>query len=54
MGAESDSAFGRTEVRKKFGLEAAASLLGHTEIGVTQVYAEADRQRAIEVVRNLG
>jgi integrase len=43
-----------TEIRKRFGLEAAASVLGHSEIGVTQVYAEADMQRAIEVVRLTG
>lgn len=40
-----------TKIRGQFGLEAAASILGHSEVGVTQVYAEADRTRAIEVAR---
>jgi hypothetical protein len=35
-------------------LEAAASILGHSEIGVTQVNAEADMQRAIEVAHKTG
>lgn len=43
-----------TEVRKSDGLEAAAVLLGHSEIGVTQVYAEADRDKAIDIVRRMG
>jgi len=38
-----------TEIRRQFGLEAAASILGHSEIGVTQVYAEADLTRAVQV-----
>ncbi len=38
-----------TEIRKQFGLEAAASILGHSEIGVTQVYAEADATLALQV-----
>jgi integrase len=43
-----------TEIRSQFGIEAAASILGHSEIGVTQVYAEADLKRAIEVARLTG
>jgi site-specific recombinase XerD len=43
-----------TKIRGQFGLEAAASILGHSEVGVTQVYAEADRTRAIEVARVMG
>ncbi len=43
-----------TEIRSQFGLEAAAAILGHSEIGVTQVYAEADIKRAIEVVTRIG
>jgi len=43
-----------TSVRKSDGLEAAAVILGHSEIGVTQVYAEQDRAKAIEVVRRIG
>lgn len=43
-----------TNIRQAEGLEAAAVILGHSEVGVTQVYAEADRVKAIEVVRRLG
>jgi integrase len=43
-----------TEVRKQFGLEAAQAFLGHAELGVTQVYAEVDRETALRVVREIG
>ena len=43
-----------TEVRSQFGLDAAASILGHAQVQVTQVYAEQDQARAIEVARKIG
>lgn len=43
-----------TEVRKRFGLEAAQSILGHAQLGVTQVYAEVDRETALRVVMEIG
>lgn len=43
-----------TEVRKRFGLEAAQVVLGHAQANVTQVYAERDLARGIEVARQLG
>jgi integrase len=43
-----------TEIRKQFGLDAAKVILGHSEVTVTQVYAEADRQKAIEVAKLIG
>jgi integrase len=43
-----------TEVRKRFGLEAAQAVLGHAELGVTQVYAEVDRETALRVVKEIG
>jgi len=43
-----------TEIRSLFGLEAASSVLGHSEITVTQVYAEADRERAVAVAKAIG
>jgi len=43
-----------TEVRKRFGLEAAQAVLGHAELGVTQVYAEVDRETALRVVSEIG
>jgi integrase len=43
-----------TEVRKKFGLEAAQVVLGHAQADVTQIYAEADMKLAEKVVRRIG
>jgi integrase len=43
-----------TVVRSQFGLDAAAVILGHSEVGVTQVYAEQDRAQALEVARKIG
>ncbi|GAB5402846.1 MAG: site-specific integrase [Aureliella sp.] len=43
-----------TEIRKRFGLDAASVILGHSDIGVTQVYAEQDREKAIEIARQVG
>jgi integrase len=43
-----------TEVRKRFGLEAAQVLLGHASADVTQVYAERNRNLAEQVARSIG
>ncbi len=43
-----------TDIRKEFGLDAASVILGHSEVGVTQVYAEQDRSKAIEVAKCIG
>jgi integrase len=43
-----------TEIRKEFGLEAAQVVLGHSAADVTQVYAERDAAKAIEVARKSG
>jgi integrase len=43
-----------TEVRRQFGLEAASVVLGHARCDVTQVYAEANTERALEIVRQTG
>mgnify|MGYP001189056198 CR=1 FL=1 len=43
-----------TESRKRFGLEAAQVTLGHSKADVTQIYAEADIQKAIEVAKQVG
>ena len=43
-----------TEVRRNFGLEAAQTVLGHSRADVTQVYAERDLRRAVEVARRIG
>ena len=43
-----------TDIRRAFGLEAAQIILGHAWADVTQVYAERDAQRAVEVVKRIG
>lgn len=43
-----------TSIRKKFGLERAQAVLGHRELGVTQVYAEVDREAARVVMAEVG
>ena len=43
-----------TEIRARFGLEAAQTVLGHAKADVTQVYAERDLARAHEVIREIG
>lgn len=43
-----------TEVRKRFGLEAAQVALGHSRANVTEVYAERDHGLAVEVAIAIG
>jgi integrase len=43
-----------TEIRREFGLEAAQVTLGHAQANVTQVYAERDMQKALEVAKASG
>lgn len=43
-----------TEIRRRFGLEAAQVILGHAAADVTQVYAERDADKAREVARQIG
>jgi len=43
-----------TDIRKRFGLEAAQVTLGHAQADVTQVYAERDLSLAVEVMRKIG
>ena len=43
-----------TEIRKRFGLEAAQMSLGHSKANVTQMYAERDAELAREVARKIG
>ena len=43
-----------TEIRKRFGLEAAQVILGHASANVTQVYAERDLQKAVDIMREVG
>ncbi len=43
-----------TEIRREFGLEAAGVILGHSKLGVTQVYAERDFAKGMEVAMAIG
>jgi integrase len=43
-----------TEIRREFGLEAAQVILGHSQANVTQVYAERDMAKGIEVAKQIG
>jgi integrase len=43
-----------TEIRRKFGLEAAQTVLGHAKADVTQVYAERDYALAADVMEKIG
>lgn len=43
-----------TEIRKRFGLEAAQVTLGHAAADVTQVYAERDLEKAANVMALVG
>jgi integrase len=43
-----------TEIRRRFGLEGAQIVLGHSKADTTQIYAEVDRQKGIEIARRIG
>jgi site-specific recombinase XerC len=43
-----------TEIRKRYGLEAAQTVLGHSKADVTQVYAERDYALAARVAKEVG
>ncbi len=43
-----------TEIRREFGLEAAQVALGHSGANITQVYAERDLAKGVEVARKIG
>ncbi len=43
-----------TEIRREFGLEAAQVILGHSQANVTQVYAERDLAKGVEVAKRIG
>lgn len=43
-----------TELRKEFGLDAARIILGHRSPAITEVYAELDRAKALEIMAQVG
>ncbi len=40
-----------TEIRAKYGLEAAQVILGHSKASTTEIYAERDLRLAVQVAR---
>jgi integrase len=43
-----------SDVRRLYGLEASQAVLGHSELGTTQIYAEVDRATARKVMTEIG
>lgn len=43
-----------TDVRKQFGLEGAQVVLGHSKAKTTEIYAERDLRKAVEIARIVG
>ena len=43
-----------TEIRRQYGLEGAQVVLGHAALGVTQVYAERDFEKAARIISEVG
>jgi integrase len=43
-----------TEVRNKYGLDAAQAVLGHANASTTEIYAELDFEKAAQVAREIG
>jgi site-specific recombinase XerD len=43
-----------TRVRRESGIEVAKTLLGHSQLNTTGIYAEIDRAKAVEVIRQIG
>ena len=43
-----------TEICARYGLEASQSVLGHSELKTTQIYAEVDRATACRVMGLIG
>jgi integrase len=43
-----------TKIRRLYGLDGAAAVLGHRLGTVTEVYAEADLRKAMEIMRKIG
>ena len=43
-----------TAIRKRYGVEAAQVMLGHSGLGVTQVYAEKNREHGLRIAGEIG
>ena len=45
---------GGTEVREKFGLDAAQAIMGHSNASTTEIYAKVNFEKAAKVAREIG
>jgi integrase len=43
-----------TEIRKRFGIEAAQHVLGHATLNVTEIYAEKNSEAARQIAAAIG
>ena len=43
-----------TFIRKEYGIEAAQIMLGHRKADVTQIYAEINREKALQIAAKIG
>lgn len=43
-----------TEIRRRFGIDAARTVLGHSHLATTEIYAEQDREAATRIMGVLG
>lgn len=43
-----------TEIRREFGIEAAKIILGHQNVGITEIYAEQDKHKAMKAIAKYG
>ena len=43
-----------TFLRQEFGIEAARLILGHRSVSITELYAELDHRKAIEIMAEVG
>jgi hypothetical protein len=41
-------------IRKRFGIEEASNMLDHSSVKMTEVYAERNRDQAIEIANRVG
>jgi integrase len=43
-----------TEIRRRFGLESARTILGHSDIATSEIYAERDHEMASRIASEIG
>jgi integrase len=43
-----------TELRQRYGIEAARVVLGHSNTKTTEIYAERDLNKAAEIMQQIG